>query len=278
MQFMKYYKDILEREDLSNNSKTLFSLIADRISLSTCNGWTDVRGTFCYMTRSEMADKLKVCINSVTKYMKELRNVGLILEVKQGQGKANRIYLGFFDVQNHKKDESKITKNANLESQKMGANKTYIKHTETNQQQLKEDDLTKNESSKKQESAMTFTITSNEIEENNSLKDSPASKEIKVIEVKKESASKRSAEQEKEEVREIFTSEWYELMKREVKFTNFELCKLYELCKKYSTSSVLDVLRIQVNTNNWLRINIKPWYFVTKFEDIRAGEKYKQWD
>lgn len=116
-EFIKNFKDVQYRKDLSNNSKTLYNLIADRISLSASNGWADMGGTFCYFSRAEMASKLNVCINSVTKYMKELRSVGLVIEVRKGQGKANKIYLA-------SNCETRITTNGNQESQKLGANKT----------------------------------------------------------------------------------------------------------------------------------------------------------
>jgi|GEM_PF-1198757 len=89
--FNKYFKGLI-----NSDAKLTYMLLKERISLSLKNGarWVDKKGkVFCYLSREELADLLNVSINTVTKAMKSLVNVGLIEEERQGMGRPNRIYI-----------------------------------------------------------------------------------------------------------------------------------------------------------------------------------------
>lgn len=252
MSFVKLEKETVLSLSISNDSKVLYSLIADRINLSKSNGesWCDNNGTFCLFTRQNMADVLNVCRKTVTKLMKELLSVGLVMEVRQGLGKPNKIYLAF-DYQQKCKNVSSECVNSSLSDEKeLHTNKTEIIQTEIiNNNNIKEDD---------ESSSAPTTI----------VDDEP--KEVT-------STSISSKEKEMESVKEYFEDECFTLFKRTVSLSKWEVIAIYNLCKQYSTSYVLDVLRTKVNQNNWLRINFKPYFFIKHFSEISNGIKYAQW-
>jgi hypothetical protein len=85
------------RDTLSSDSKILYGLLLDRNSLSLKNGWIDDRG-FVYIiyTREEGMEMLGVKKEKITKLFKELIEVGLIEEVRQGLNKPNIIFVKKF--------------------------------------------------------------------------------------------------------------------------------------------------------------------------------------
>lgn len=85
----------LYRENLNSDSKILYSFLLDRLSLSQKNHWIDKFGrVYLIFTREEVQKKLGLSENTVTKAFKQLAEVNLIEERRQGLGKPNLIYVG----------------------------------------------------------------------------------------------------------------------------------------------------------------------------------------
>ena len=84
-----YYKN------LNSDSKLLYALLLDRLSVSMKNEWFDEDGNiFLIFSRKEAQEKLNLSDKTVTKAFKELNNVKLIYEKKLGFRKNNIIYVG----------------------------------------------------------------------------------------------------------------------------------------------------------------------------------------
>ena len=84
-----YYKN------LSSDSKLLYALLLDRLSVSMKNQWIDEDGNiFLVFSRKEAQEKLNLSDKTVTKAFKQLTSVKLIYEKRQGFRKNNIIYVG----------------------------------------------------------------------------------------------------------------------------------------------------------------------------------------
>ena len=84
-----YYKD------LSSDSKLLYGLLLDRLSISIKNEWIDEEGNiFLIFSRKEAEEKLNLSDKTVTKAFKQLADVKLIYEKRQGFRRNNIIYVG----------------------------------------------------------------------------------------------------------------------------------------------------------------------------------------
>lgn len=80
---------------LSSESKLLYGLLLDRLSISMKNEWIDEEGNiFLIFSRKEAEEKLNLSDKTVTKAFKQLSEVKLIYEKKQGFKKNNLIYVG----------------------------------------------------------------------------------------------------------------------------------------------------------------------------------------
>ena len=85
----------LYKEKLNSDSKILYAFLLDRLSLSQKNHWFDEYGrVYLIFTREEVQDKLCLSEKTVTKAFKQLLEVNLITEKRQGLGKPNLIYVG----------------------------------------------------------------------------------------------------------------------------------------------------------------------------------------
>ena len=85
----------LYKEKLNSDSKILYSFLLDRLSLSQRNHWFDEYGrVYLIFTREEVQNKLCLSEKTVTKAFKQLLEVNLISEKRQGLGKPNLIYVG----------------------------------------------------------------------------------------------------------------------------------------------------------------------------------------
>ena len=96
--FFKFPKPFIYDEKykkLSNNAKLLYMLLFDRLELSLKNGWHDKDGNvFQYYTNEQLMIDLNCNSNkTIIKIKKELKDAGLITEVRQGMNLPNRIYL-----------------------------------------------------------------------------------------------------------------------------------------------------------------------------------------
>ena len=82
---------------LSSDAKLLYSLLLDRMSLSTKNGWIDDENrVYIYFTVKEVMDELNMAKEKCTKVFAELdkeKGCGLIIKVRQGLGKPDKIYV-----------------------------------------------------------------------------------------------------------------------------------------------------------------------------------------
>ena len=88
--FNKNYKN-----KLNSDSKILYAFLLDRLSLSQKNHWIDEEyKIYLIFTREEVQEKLNLSDKTVTKAFKQLSNVGLVEEKRQGLGKPNLIYVG----------------------------------------------------------------------------------------------------------------------------------------------------------------------------------------
>ena len=98
----KYYqlpKELFEssyyKKTIGLEAKVLYSFLFDRVSLSRKNNWFDKEGNvYLIYTREEICNKLDISFNTSTKAFKQLKEVKLIEEKRQGLGKPNLIYVG----------------------------------------------------------------------------------------------------------------------------------------------------------------------------------------
>lgn len=85
---------------LSCEAKILYGLMLDRMSLSIKNGWFDAKGrAYIYFAIEEIAELLNCGKNKAVRSLQELvddTGIGLIEKKRQGQGKANILYVKNF--------------------------------------------------------------------------------------------------------------------------------------------------------------------------------------
>ena len=91
----------LYKEKLNSDSKILYAFLLDRLSLSQKNHWFDKEGrVYLIFTSEEVQNKLCLSEKTVTKAFKQLTDVNLIAEKRQGLGKPNLIYVGKIQHEN----------------------------------------------------------------------------------------------------------------------------------------------------------------------------------
>ena len=95
--YLPFPKFLLE-QSLSNTAKILYSVLISRAQLSQKNGWVDELGRvyFIYPIH-QMAVDLGKGDTTIKVALKELTEAKLLERVSEGRGKANRLYLLFFD-------------------------------------------------------------------------------------------------------------------------------------------------------------------------------------
>lgn len=141
--FFKFPKPFIYDEKykkLSNNAKLLYMLLFDRLELSLKNGWHDKEGNvFQYYTNEQLMIDLNCNSNkTIIKIKKELKDAGLITEVRQGMNLPNRIYLGALNgsVESTFQEVQKVhhgsVENTLSEVQKVHTIKTENTKTENN--------------------------------------------------------------------------------------------------------------------------------------------------
>lgn len=85
----------LYKDKLNSDSKILYAFLIDRLSLSQKNNWVDEdKNVYLIFTRQEVQDKLGLSEKTVIKAFKQLSDVKLIADKRQGLGKPNLIYVG----------------------------------------------------------------------------------------------------------------------------------------------------------------------------------------
>jgi len=81
-------------KDLSSDSKILYSLLLNRTSLSSKNGWLDDNGyIFIIYTIENIMEDLNCWEKRAIKAMDELKKIGLVRSIRQGLGKPNILYV-----------------------------------------------------------------------------------------------------------------------------------------------------------------------------------------
>ena len=145
--FFKFPKPFIYDEKykvLSNNAKMLYMLLFDRLELSLKNGWHDKEGNvFQYYTNDQLMIDLNCNSNkTIIKIKKELKDAGLMTEVRQGMNLPNRIYLEALNgsVENTLSEVQKVhigsVENTLSEVQKVHTIKTENTKTENNNNKL----------------------------------------------------------------------------------------------------------------------------------------------
>ncbi|NQH64385.1 DnaD domain protein [Streptococcus suis] len=121
--------------NLSLQAKMIYTLMYDRIGLSLKNEWFDDNGKiYIYYSNESLASKeegIDCSIPTVIKAKKELANMGLLSEVRQGLTLSNRIYLKgpnslSHEVKNfkHRTKDSLVQDDKNFKTNKTEYNKT----------------------------------------------------------------------------------------------------------------------------------------------------------
>ena len=79
--------------ELSNDARMLYGLILDRMTLSRKNGWTDDKGRiYIVYTMKSIEKEISVGHTKAAQLLDMLERFRLILRVRQGMGRPNRIY------------------------------------------------------------------------------------------------------------------------------------------------------------------------------------------
>jgi len=115
---------------LSSDAKVLYSILMDRKCLSDENGWTDENDqVFLIYTREHIAELMGISIRTASKVFKQLGEVQLIFEERQGLNKPNRIYIGKVVYGLDNKGQEIV---AVQDEQELPTNETDFNETENN--------------------------------------------------------------------------------------------------------------------------------------------------
>ena len=147
LSFFKFPKPFIYDEKyktMSNNAKMLYMLLFERLELSLKNGWHDKEGNvFQYYTNEQLMIDLNCnSNNTIIKIKKELKDAGLMTEVRQGMNLPNRIYLDALNgsVESTFQEVQKVhpgsAKSAFQEVQKVHTIKTENTKAENNNNKL----------------------------------------------------------------------------------------------------------------------------------------------
>ena len=139
----------LYKDHLSSDSKLLYALLLNRLTLSMKNRWIDENGNiYLIFPRKEAEEKLNLSKNTITKAFKELDITNLISEKRLGRAKSNVIYVGKINHISLLGDdestentgnslipkiwESRIPKSGNHESPNLGVNNNKYNYNKYN--------------------------------------------------------------------------------------------------------------------------------------------------
>ena len=79
---------------LSDKAKQIYMFLFDRRTLSIQNKWFDENGVvFVYFTNEQLMKKLNCSKPTIISAKKELADMGLLIEFRQGVNKPNRLYI-----------------------------------------------------------------------------------------------------------------------------------------------------------------------------------------
>ena len=103
------FESSIYKDNLNSDSKILYAFLLDRLSLSNRNHWVDNNNRiFLIFTRQEVQEKLGLSEKTVTKAFKQLSDVNLIEEKRQGLGKPNLIYVAKIQYEDKMLDTEKV--------------------------------------------------------------------------------------------------------------------------------------------------------------------------
>lgn len=136
--FYKMPKCILKDEpyksSLSPLSKIAYMLLLDRLSLSISNNMVDSKNNvYIFYSRQEMQDNLSTTRKTVISIFKQLEQLKLITQIKQGKGLAFKIYIN--DIFTNEYTKNKVVENLHVtsgESTPPTVEKVYLNNTEYN--------------------------------------------------------------------------------------------------------------------------------------------------
>lgn len=95
--FLQIPRVVWEDKEISPLAKILYIAMFDRMKVSRRNGWYDENlDIYIYFTLEKVCEILDVGQKKAQQLKKELRDRGLIKEVRQGLNKPNKIYVQAF--------------------------------------------------------------------------------------------------------------------------------------------------------------------------------------
>ena len=107
-------------KELGDKAKLMYMLLFDRRTLSIKNKWYDDDGRiYMYFTIEQFMQELNCSNKAVVKAKKELVEIGLLEEVRQGVNKPNRLYI-----------------NGSVESTRQEVNKVHAGSVESTRQEV----------------------------------------------------------------------------------------------------------------------------------------------
>lgn len=129
--FLQMPRTIFNRRDISIKAKYLYMAMYDRIKISIKNNLVDEKGDFyIYYSLESIQELLQVSKKTALKVKKELVNVELIEEKRQGLTKPNRIYVGI--SLKCKKDNSRNSNNTSQKLSQVHSNYNKINYNKNN--------------------------------------------------------------------------------------------------------------------------------------------------
>lgn len=134
-------------KNLSLEAKMIYTLFIDRLELSKKNNWVNENGeVYLIFKRNDIGDILNITDKTVTKAIKELKDIKLVFESRRGLGKPNLIYIGKLNLENQetenlpfiteKNSEIESRKNTTNESEKLQPSNTNINNTNLNETEI----------------------------------------------------------------------------------------------------------------------------------------------
>ena len=120
---------------LSDKAKQIYMFLFDRRTLSIQNKWFDEKGdVFVYFTNEQLMEKLNCSNKPIIQAKKELHDIGLLREVRQGVNKPNRLYI-LGSVESTRQEVSKVH-NGSVESTRQEVSKVHNGSVESTRQEV----------------------------------------------------------------------------------------------------------------------------------------------
>ena len=120
---------------LSDKAKQIYMFLFDRRTLSIQNKWFDEKGdVFVYFTNEQLMEKLNCSNKPIVQAKKELHDIGLLREVRQGVNKPNRLYISG-SVESTRQEVSKVHKGS-VESTRQEVSKVHKGSVESTRQEV----------------------------------------------------------------------------------------------------------------------------------------------